>query len=153
MQSRLIAVGSNAREVQVFAFALSTPDQGKVQSLVRFKRDEKLAMRIEKFPVIKTRISRTLDGLIPRKYNFRRILKLNLRGDNIPSVSFGDDVFGEAETVVAKDIRGAVWFLHIWNGTWQRLATAPEEPDPHRNPVYVPSRQPISTSSNTDFSY
>jgi hypothetical protein len=135
MQSRLIAVGSNSREVQVFAFALSTPDQGKLQSRVRFSRDEKLAMRIDKFPIIKKKIRRTPDGLIPRRYNFRRILKLNLRGDHIPSVTFGDDVFGEAETVVAKDIRGAVWFLHIWNGTWQRLATVPEEPEPHRNPA------------------
>ena len=134
-QSRLIAVGSNAHEVQVFAFALSASSQEKIENRARFIKDEKLAMRVDRFPAIRKKIQRTADGLIPRTHNFRRILKLNPRGDNVPSVSFADDTDGEAETVVAKDVRGALWFLHIWDGTWQRLATVPEEPDPHRNPA------------------
>jgi hypothetical protein len=132
-KSRLIAVGSNSHEIQVFALALATSSQEKSQNRLRLSSRDRNAARLEKFPILKQKIPRAVDGQPSRNYNFRRILKLDARGDNIPSVSFADNIYGEAETVVAKDVKGALWFLHIWNGTWQRLATFPEESDPNRH--------------------
>jgi hypothetical protein len=57
--------------------------------------------------------------------------------DNIPSLTFADDTEGDAESVVAKDIKGFLWFLNIWDRTWQRLSTAQETSaiDAHRGPM------------------
>ncbi|KAK4240839.1 hypothetical protein C8A03DRAFT_41653 [Achaetomium macrosporum] len=101
-QSRLIAVGSNLRMVVVFAFALTRPSASA--SAVKFPADGKKPEIIELEKHVRSR-TRT----------WRIVLPLGLEGNNIPNVTFMDDEAGEAEKVVAIDIRGNVWLLDIWN--------------------------------------
>ncbi|KAK3309550.1 uncharacterized protein B0T15DRAFT_388146 [Chaetomium strumarium] len=99
-QSRLIAVGSNLRMVVVFAFALSRPSA----AAVKFSTDGKKPDEIELEKHVRSR-TRT----------WRIVLPLGYEGHNIPNVTFMDDEAGEADKVVAIDIRGNVWLLDIWN--------------------------------------
>ncbi|KAI9732067.1 MAG: hypothetical protein M1818_007662 [Claussenomyces sp. TS43310] len=130
-QSRLIAVSSNNHEVQVFAFALSS---GKHQALfiegdARFshftrKSDQKFAAREGgQF------VPRGVDGKPLRDHNLRIVLRPDSICHNIPSIAFAEDELGEAETIVAKDVKGELWLLSIWRGDWMRLPTRPEQND------------------------
>lgn len=138
-QSRLIAVSSNSHEVQVFAFALSNNSYAKRSfydgqgNIVTFAEITYLSQR---FPKVSQEMPKMgIEGKIGRDRNFRLVFKLEAIGDNIPSISFSDDVYGDAETIVVKDIRGALWFFNLWNNVWKRLPNVPEEPNPHANHV------------------
>ncbi|KFY60066.1 hypothetical protein V497_03896 [Pseudogymnoascus sp. VKM F-4516 (FW-969)] len=112
-QSRLVAVSSNAHEVQVFAFALTSPLQSpKLDSLLPMPNFPSLS------PLPSSPPSRTT--------NFRLRIPLGARGDNIPSIAFMSTAKGEADSVVASDIRGALWFLPLWGGGERtRVPTTP----------------------------
>jgi hypothetical protein len=87
--------------------------------LVNFSLDTQI------YPEIKQKnLNFREDGHVRRDENFR--LKLNLPrgiGHNIPSISFSSDENGEAETIVAKDIKGALWLLCLWVAEWKRIPT------------------------------
>ncbi|KAL5347006.1 hypothetical protein ACLOAV_008149 [Pseudogymnoascus australis] len=102
-QSRLLAVSSNAHEVQVFAFALSSP----IPTCVPTPRT---AASVENFPIAE----RLTSSPKSRDTNFRICIPLGPRGDNIPSIAFTSAPDGEADKVIASDIRGALWFLPLW---------------------------------------
>jgi len=138
-QSRLIAVGSNAHEIQVFAFALSAsayeeaPSVGKTG---RRKPHHPPATGDVQFPMVKLpELLQTRGGKVYRDQNFRLVFKLDVIGDNIPSVGFSDSTEGDADTVIAADIRGALWFFRLWEDGVKRLPSIYEPPDPHRNPM------------------
>jgi hypothetical protein len=138
-QSRLIAVGSNAHEIQVFAFALSAsayeeaPLTGKTQQP---KPSTPPTTNSVQFPKVNlSELSRTQGGTVVRNRNFRLVFKLGAIGDNIPSVAFSDSAEGDADTIIAADIRGALWFFRLWEDGVKRLPSIYEPPDPHRNPM------------------
>ncbi|KFY34725.1 hypothetical protein V494_06527 [Pseudogymnoascus sp. VKM F-4513 (FW-928)] len=111
--SRLIAVSSNAHEVQVFAFALSSP----ALTPPLLPSDSTC-----NFPTL----SPTPTSPPSRASNFRLRLPLGLRGDNIPSIAFTSTPEGEADSIIASDIRGALWFLPLWReGRKTRVPTTP----------------------------
>ncbi|OBT89186.1 hypothetical protein VE02_01668 [Pseudogymnoascus sp. 03VT05] len=115
--SRLVAVSSNKHEVQVFAFALSSasppPSRPPSPSLCR---------PLSNFPLVSP-LPRTSPS---RSANFRLCMPLGARGDNIPSIAFTSTPGGEADSVVASDIRGALWFLSLWDwGVQTRIPTSP----------------------------
>jgi hypothetical protein len=127
-QSRLIAVGSNNHEVQVFAFGLA-----KSVSKTRratFCRGGKPSTSIppspRRFPEL-TEPPVTENRKIARDSNFKLVFKLGAIGDNIPYVAFSDDVRGDAQSIVAKDIRGALWFFNLWTGKSKRLQPVTDE--------------------------
>jgi hypothetical protein len=129
----LIAVSSNSHEVQVFAFALTPSESEKPK---RNRHPIALYEGRVRFPEIRqSSIPKTEDGQIARDQGFRLVFRLPPIGHNIPAVSFSDDVDGEAETIVAKDIKGAVWFYRIWESKWKRLPTIAEESDPNAQPM------------------
>lgn len=49
-----------------------------------------------------------------RAWNMRRVIKLGVEGDNLPSIDFANDMEGEAHSVIATDIHGNLWILEIW---------------------------------------
>jgi hypothetical protein len=130
-QSRLIAVGSNYRMVVVFAFALSRPSAAPVKfSTVGKKPDE---IELEKHVRSRTR-------------TWRIVLPLTYDGHNIPNVTFMDDEAGEADKVVAIDIRGNVWLLDIWNVgqapvRWPKAVSREHQ---HRPPAYGVAKAMLS---------
>lgn len=68
------------------------------------------------------------DGRVARNRSFHLRLKLYKgMGTNIPTISFSSDSSGEAETIVAKDIRGALWLLRLWEPDWKRIPTVNPE--------------------------
>lgn len=126
-QSRLIAVGSNAHEIQLFAFALSK--QG-------YRPSRPLKAGHVRFPKVeRSELSRTHGIRVLRDRNFRLVFNIGTVGDNIPSVAFSDSAEGDADTIIAADIKGALWFFRLWEDDFRRLAPIYEPPDPHRNPM------------------
>ena len=138
-QSRLIAVGSNAHEIQVFAFALSEPAYEETSSIGKPQRPKPYlppAARYVRFPQVKlSEVLQTPGGKVFRDQNFRLTFKLGALGENIPSVAFSDSPEGDADTIIAADIRGALWFFRLWEDGVKRLPSIYEPPDPHRNPM------------------
>jgi hypothetical protein len=138
-QSRLIAVGSNAHEIQVFAFALSAPTYEVASSIGKTQRPKLYlppAARCMQFPKVKlSEVLQTRGGKVLRDQNFRLVFKLGDIGDNIPSVAFSDSPEGDADTIIAADIKGALWFFRLQEDGVKRLPSIYESPDPHRNPM------------------
>jgi hypothetical protein len=138
-QSRLIAVGSNAHEIQVFAFALSASVYDEASSTKETQRPKPYlppAARCVQFPDVKlSKVLKTCGGKVIRDQNFRLVFKLGTLGDNIPSMAFSDSMEGDADTIIAADIRGALWFFRLWEDGMKRLPSIYEPPDPHRNPM------------------
>jgi hypothetical protein len=102
-QSELFAVGSNKHEVTVFAFA--TRDKEK-KSETRDEFSPKVwsgqtALELERHFRSRTR-------------TWRIVLPLGVEGHNVPSIAFCDDERGNADKVVAVDVRGNTWILDIW---------------------------------------
>lgn len=130
-KSRLIAVSSNFHEVQVFVFALSGEVERKHDSWAQIHGDQSGSPHVEfpEFP--KSHVGKG----ICRAENFRLKLHLTDIGDNIPSISFASDKDGDAMTVVASDIRGALWFLSIWTDAWKRLPTVLPSANAQRQPM------------------
>jgi hypothetical protein len=88
------------------------------------------------FPKVKqSELLRTRCGRVSRDQNFRLVFNLRNIGDNIPSVAFSDSAAGDADTIIAADIKGALWFFRLWEDGFRRLASIYEPPDPHRNPM------------------
>jgi hypothetical protein len=138
-QSRLIAVGSNAHEVQVFAFALSTSTYEEASLIGEIRRPKASCGPVAcdvHFPKAKqSELLRARGGRVLRDQNFRLVFSLRTIGDNIPSVAFSDSAEGDADTIIAADIKGALWFFRLWEDSFRRLASIYEPPDPHRNPM------------------
>jgi hypothetical protein len=72
---------------------------------------------------------------IARDSNFRMVFKLEPLGDNIPYVAFSDDVHGDAQSIVAKDIRGALWFFSLWTEKRKRLQPVTDEVSSRNSPL------------------
>ncbi|KAK3947726.1 hypothetical protein QBC32DRAFT_223558, partial [Pseudoneurospora amorphoporcata] len=104
-ESRLLAVSSNKAEVTVFAFALR---QHQPQQLEDLSFDPSPQLWPGQTALGLERDFRT------RTRTWKIILPLDVRGSNIPNISFCDDEQGCAELVVAQDIRHRTWFLDIW---------------------------------------
>lgn len=137
-QSRLIAVGSNAHEVQVFAFALSAAAYEEASSIRKCRRPKPHpppTARCVQFPKVKlSEVLQTHGGKVFRDQNFRLVFKLGAIGHNIPSVAFSDSTDGDADTIIAVDIKGALWFFRLWEDDVKRLPSIYEPPDPHIDP-------------------
>lgn len=134
-RTRLIAVSSNNHEVQVFAFALHTdtpvnpPYSNLYYTDTFFLADNSMTWQ---------------DTLWrDRSINFKIILKLPAIGHNIPAISFADNVDGDADVVVAKDIKGELWLLCLRGGDWFRLPTGPGNGNPANfEPLYADALSP-----------
>lgn len=137
-QSRLIAVGSNSHEIQVFAFALSVSETQKPTSAMkaRGRKHPTSPPGHMQFPIIQQAdIPRASDGEVMRNQNFRLVFKLREVGDNIPSVTFSSSIRGDADTIIATDIKGALWFFRLWEDSLKRLPSIYEPLDSHGNPM------------------
>lgn len=115
-QSRLIAAGSNNHEVQVFAFALSKLcSRSTVTTYNKTKNSNSPQSFPGRFPVYELEeLPRYENKKVSRDFNFRMVFKLEPSGDNVPCVAFSDDSNGDAQSIVAKDIRGFLWFFSLW---------------------------------------
>lgn len=112
-QSRLIAVSSNLREVNVFAFALQPP-----------RADDPLPHKTQPLVVPSDDLSPTtysgasaleLESLLRLRDRYWRILlPIGPSGHNIPSIDFVSDPDGLAEKVAAADILGNIHIMDIW---------------------------------------
>lgn len=87
--TRLIAVSSNRAEVTVFAPALT--------SRAEFNQSDELEVSVRK-----------------RTNNWRIVVALGPKADNIPNISFLDRSDGQAEKICAVDINGTLWIADIW---------------------------------------
>lgn len=87
--TRLIAVSSNRAEVTVFAPALA--------SRADFDAEDELEESVRK-----------------RTNNWRIVVVLAPKADNIPNISFLDRSDGQAEKICAVDINGTLWIADIW---------------------------------------
>lgn len=115
-QSRLLAVSCNKHDVTVFAFATESWDAelktGSPGESPSYKDSPKLwsgqtAAELERHVRSRTR-------------TWRIVLPLDRSGNNIPSIAFLDDEYGDADKVVAVDIVGHTYILDIW-----RIGTFP----------------------------
>jgi hypothetical protein len=127
-QSRLIAAGSNNHEVQVFAFALSKPSSKPTVTTYDGARAPNPLSLPARFPVCKLEeLPRCENKKVSRDFNFRMVFKLEPAGDNVPCVAFSDDSNGDAQSIVAKDIRGFLWFFSLWTKNLTRLPSMSDE--------------------------
>lgn len=141
-RSQLIAVGTNDRSVEVFAFGLNTPSQrcsaecvGEAWPVVDNTLPLNAKPDVEADHVFQkgSSILSHTDGSICRLQNFKIVIPLEPRlGHNIPAIDFADDENGNAVVIVAKDVRGALWILSIWTGEWQRYQTVKHNDGPDR---------------------
>lgn len=110
-KSRLIATSSNLREVQIFCFG--------IQSFAEKSGHEPPEPSKEKFPTRSSlqlpRLLHSPENPIDRECNFRILKPLDHQGHNIPCISFTSLTNGEAESIVATDVRGNLWDLPIWD--------------------------------------
>ncbi|ERT03115.1 hypothetical protein HMPREF1624_01420 [Sporothrix schenckii ATCC 58251] len=112
-QSRLIAVSSNLREVNVFAFAIQPP-----------RADDPLQHKTQPLVVPSDDLSPTtyagasaleLESMLRQRDRYWRILlPIGTSGHNIPSIDFISDPAGIAEKVAAVDILGSIFIMDIW---------------------------------------
>ena len=105
-KSRLIAVSSNRREVTVFVPAY-TPDNATTEDTLS-ALDETISRtglpsKTESvfFPPL------DVDNISVhfRRRSYRKILQLGREGHNIPSITFSNDKDGNAQSVLAADVR------------------------------------------------
>lgn len=130
-QSRMVAIGTNARTVEVFALALADkqlnclPGQGGLRDWAIYDHGSRRCAEDKNHTY---RLDCVLpchqDGSMCRALNFKIILRLDpFIGHNIPALAFSSDKNGEADLIIAKDVRGALWFMEIYSGHWKRLQT------------------------------
>jgi hypothetical protein len=100
-KSRLIGISSNRHEVTVFAFGLSSPSRRRRLQPSVVDYAEKSVRR--------------------RKRNWRIVIAFSMLTQNMPSITFLDNIEGHAEKICAVDIYGNGWIVDIW-----RVGTAPE---------------------------
>lgn len=121
-QSRLVAVGSNNREIHVFALALTAPTRTTPEGDAPrcYERDLYLPIRIHADGTVEQKPGSFADeinlgygNLERRKHNYHFIFELGWRGNNIPNVAFSNDVDGDAAEVLAIDVSGKLWVLKL----------------------------------------
>ncbi|CAK7207987.1 hypothetical protein SEUCBS139899_010821 [Sporothrix eucalyptigena] len=106
-QSRLIAVSSNLAEVNVFAFALKSPQSDDslqhITPPLKVPKDDLSPTTYSGFTALE------LESLLRlRDRHWRILLPLGPSGHNIPCIDFISDANGNAEKVAAVDINGTV---------------------------------------------
>ncbi|KAL2064894.1 hypothetical protein VTL71DRAFT_4034 [Oculimacula yallundae] len=115
--SRLIAVGTNLREVTVFAFAVNyhaDTDSHVHRDLTGFEGPEDHVLSSESPFVTVTELDfRPHDLGYSERKNCRLRLPLGPSGSNIPSIDFVSDKDGEASVVLATDVFGKLWSLDL----------------------------------------
>jgi hypothetical protein len=133
----MIAVGSNAREVSIFSFALSSQHRSSSEDdFMQYSTSNTYGNLSDKilpcdrlFELVSSRgsmaIPRDASGKVLRNRNMKVVKAFGKLGCNIPSLSFSSDRDGQAESLVVKDIRGALWFLHLWTTEMKRISTVP----------------------------
>ncbi|KAK6079121.1 hypothetical protein SCUP515_04154 [Seiridium cupressi] len=117
-KSRIIAVGSNLHTATVFVPALSGhPFQPVVGDTRR------LYYTVRKNPSgcpdagnVKLYEDNTKNESWVRRRDANWIITLDTRpqGDNIPNLTFSSDESGDADKVVAIDVKGNIWLMDIW---------------------------------------
>ncbi|KAJ5032591.1 uncharacterized protein L3040_009190 [Drepanopeziza brunnea f. sp. 'multigermtubi'] len=118
--SRLIAAGTNFREVVVFKPGISARYAGDGQRYFN-DHDESLFM----VPISSNNYLQVSSVVFTPGYdgkahplerlNCKVTLALGIRGHNVPSIDFLDDEKGEAYAVLAVDITGRMWSLDLSN--------------------------------------
>lgn len=115
-KSRLIAVSNNHHQVHVFAMALTDPQYTSTEAI---KRSHKTNPFI---PVVKEVGKQLVDDIDDERPFFRHrqdayrfVLETGRRGNNIPSIAFGNDSEGDAVDILAVDISGKLWVMNIWS--------------------------------------
>ncbi|KAF4992596.1 hypothetical protein FGRMN_7081 [Fusarium graminum] len=115
-KSRLIAVSSNRHEVVVFALALTQDTPSRRGSWSR-------ATQLD----IQTRTR-----------NWRIVIRLPPKAENMPNVCFVNDSQGNAQRICAVDIRGTAWLADIWQGNRGPIALQPLCSDLLRSEEFFP---------------
>lgn len=121
-KTRIIAVSSNTSEVTVFAFAL---ESDAVDS--QFERVP--TGQWSSGPFIHERRERDEgdleDSFGTRQRTWRIIITFGREASNLPSISFCDDLNGNADRVAAIDIHGYLWIAEIWTIGTRRVVVFP----------------------------
>jgi hypothetical protein len=116
-QSRLFAVSSNKHEVTVFAFATSDGERDLSSSEVAdsWKTAAQRKTDDDSPTVWSGQTALELEThLQSRTRNWRIVLPFGMEGHNAPSIAICDGSDGNADKVVAVDVRGNTWILDIW---------------------------------------
>jgi hypothetical protein len=143
---RMIAVSSNRHEVQVFAFALQRDPYPKGEGSVikRTKgpalvQGEDQGFRENFLPMGHSdQDPRLLPMASFKNRTMPMVFQITLPphvGDNIPSIAFSGRNPERAETIVASDIRGGLWFLSIWENSFKYLPMAEPRHEPAGDPL------------------
>lgn len=133
-QSRLIAVGSNARKVEVFAFALTgLPCASMSPNLASeppelFRRvcwdAQRTIIQTEGFlahlidpshPDTYIYLAAVEASMARRDANWHMTFDTGSAGHNIPNVTFSSTQNGDADKAVAVDVKGNVWLIDLWS--------------------------------------
>ncbi|KAI3323442.1 hypothetical protein HD806DRAFT_496683 [Xylariaceae sp. AK1471] len=136
-QSRLIAIGTNKRNVHVFAFGLTdllrafgegnaevpyTPELflhlTKSSEGVVSKISEALLKELDEYrDLVAEGSSELIENPLfyRRERSYRIILETGDQGNNIPNVAFSSDTNGDAVEVLAIDVSGNLWVMDIWS--------------------------------------
>ncbi|KAI0446736.1 hypothetical protein F4803DRAFT_502259 [Xylaria telfairii] len=130
-KSRLIAVSNNRHEVHVFAMALTDPQYTssevikqpyKANLFIRVVKDAEGRVKSTSEIGSHQQFMALVKGTNDRRTFFRQrqdayhfVLETGIRGDNMPSVAFGNDSEGDAVDILAVDILGQLWFMNIWS--------------------------------------
>jgi hypothetical protein len=118
-KSRMIAVGSNLHSITVFIPALTEQDGPPIfQNADRFYHSvcKTVSGYAQDFHV-REEGSAPVDirWLRRRDLNWKITFDTRPQGDNIPNLTFSNDKEGNANQVVAIDIKGNIWLMDIWN--------------------------------------
>ncbi|KAG9238816.1 hypothetical protein BJ875DRAFT_415531 [Amylocarpus encephaloides] len=102
-QSRLIAVSSNYHEITMFAFALhDEADSSSDGKLSEIQTGEEFSSSMPPG-----------DSPNQRGYSWKKVIHLDARGHNVPTLAFASGLDGEAEVLLAADILGNLWKLDV----------------------------------------
>ncbi|KAI6770235.1 hypothetical protein HG530_004864 [Fusarium avenaceum] len=115
-KSRLIAVSSNRHEVVVFALALTQDPPNRRAGWSRMAQ-----LNIQ-----------------TRTRNWRIVIRLPPKAENMPNICFVNDFQGNAQRVCAVDIRGTAWLADIWQGNKGPIALQPLCSDLLRSEEFYP---------------
>ncbi|KAI1341516.1 hypothetical protein F5Y15DRAFT_358853 [Xylariaceae sp. FL0016] len=124
-KSRMIAVGTNNHDVNVFVFAITgqpyrhVPGTSATMTFRRFLKDYHGNVRTDRLGVARNmhwEFQNDLEELVRRRdANWQITLRAGPGANNIPNVAFISDADGEAERIIAVDIRGKLWFMDIYD--------------------------------------
>ncbi|KAJ1331307.1 CRT10 [Microdochium nivale] len=133
-QSRLIAVGNNLRRVDVFAFALAGQPCASLTSNLAdeppglFRRLYWDSLRTINMnigflahlvnhadPDTYRYLAAVEASLVRRDANWHLTFDTGIAGHNVPNVTFSSTPNGDADKVVAVDVRGNIWLMDLWS--------------------------------------